>query len=129
MRKLIFLMVLFFAVSAFADVQTVGVSWTRPDFNCDGSTLSDLSGYKVLWGMTQGGPYLNEHDIDGGDILSTTIDITAPENSTVYMVSVAVDIYGNRTDDAGGCGYSNEVAVPFPHSIPMAPTGLGVVVY
>jgi hypothetical protein len=41
------------------------LSWTPPTQNTDGSALSNLAGYKVYWGTSQGN-YSNSVNIDAG---------------------------------------------------------------
>jgi hypothetical protein len=103
---------------------SVNLTWTPPTVNCDSSDLNDLSGYVILWGDTAGGPYTSQHDVDDPFAVSASVDVGQVENVTLYFVTVSVDMSGNRTDDIGGCGYSNEITVPFPRTYPAAPTGV-----
>jgi hypothetical protein len=56
--------------SLFADA-SVPLSWTAPQFNCDGSTLDDLAGYIVLW-WNQASPGTIV-ELDVGLVMTTTI--------------------------------------------------------
>jgi len=103
---------------------SVSLTWNPPVFSCDGSTLDDLAGYVILWGSNSGGPYPNQHHVDDPAATSTTINVGAVENMTLYFVSVSVDSSGNRSDDAGGCGPSNEDSISFGAVSPSPPTGL-----
>ena len=76
-----------------------------------------------MWGFTSGGPYPNQHDVDDPLATSAIVDVGSLENTTVYLVAVSVDTSGNRSDDSGGCGYSNEVVIPFLRTFPAPPTG------
>ena len=107
----------------FAMGATVNLSWNPPVFSCDGSTLNDLAGYVVLWGTTPGGPYLNQHNVDDALATSASVNVGSVENITLYFTSVSVDSSGNRSDDNGGCGPSNEVAISFGAVPPSPPTG------
>ena len=100
-----------------AMAQNVQLQWTATTTNCDLTVAEDVAGYVVLWGPNQGGPYPNE-EVLGAPTISTIVDVGPQENTTLYFVNVAYDVNGNRSDDAGGCGYSNEVAVNFPGVAP-----------
>ena len=102
----------------------VWLSWTPPLLSCDGSGLTDLFGYVVTWGQNPGGPYPNEHSVDDPNATGTTINVGTVENTTLYFVAVSVDTSGNRSDDAGGCGWSNEVLIPFGATPPSPPAGV-----
>ena len=115
-------MVLFLPCYAFAS--SVTFNWMAPTSNCDCSALADLHGYAILWGTSSGGPYLNQHSVDNPAATSVTINVGAVENTTLYFVAISVDSSGNRSDDFGGCGFSNEVAIPFGPVSPSPPSGL-----
>ena len=116
------ILILFFP--SFALGASVTLSWNAPAFSCDGSTLDDLAGYVVLWGFNPGGPYPNQHHVDDPLATSATINVGSVENTTLYFVSVSVDSSGNRSDDVGGCGPSNETTLSFGAVSPSPPTGL-----
>ena len=118
----VFLLVLVFPCYALG--ASVTFNWSPPATNCDGSSLNDLHGYALLWGSTPGGPYLNQHNVDDPTATSVTINVGAVENSTLYFVAVSVDDSGNRSDDLGGCGVSNEISVSFGAVPPSPPSGL-----
>ena len=113
-----------FSFSGATAGSQVTLSWISPEFNCDGSDLDDLSGYVVMWGDTSGGPYTGQHSVDDPNATSAVVDITGIENTTIYFVAVSVDTSGNRSDDVGGCGYSNEYSHPFPRTYPEPPSGV-----
>ena len=102
----------------------VWLSWTPPLISCDGSGLTDLFGYVVTWGPNAGGPYPNAHNVDDPNATGTTIDVGSVENVTLYFVAESVDTSGNRSTDIGGCGWSNEVAIPLGATPPSPPTGV-----
>ena len=105
---------------------SVTLRWTPPVFSCDGSALSDLAGYMILWGSDPGGPYPNRHVVDDPEATSAVVNVGAVEGRTLYFVTVSVDSSGNRSDGYGGCGASNEVAASFGAMPPSPPTGLTV---
>lgn len=125
MKKLIVLIAILVSVNAHA--ASVSLTWGIPQFSCDGSTLDDLAGYIILWGTSPGGPYPNQHNVDDPTATSVTIDVGPVENVTLYFVSASVDTSGNRSDDVGGCGYSNELPLSFGPVRPSPPTNLDAV--
>ena len=74
------------------------LSWTAPTTNEDGSSLTDLDGYRLYYG-NESGNYLCV--IDVGSYTSAEID--GLSNDTWYMVVTAYDYFGNES------GYSNEI--------------------
>jgi hypothetical protein len=83
---------------AFASVVTL--SWDAPTANADGTTLTDLAGYKVYY-CTSSGDY-SEY-IDVGNVLSYMVSDL--ENGFVYYFAVtAYDTSGNESE------YSNDVS-------------------
>ncbi len=124
MKKLPIALILILFFPCFAFGASVSLSWNPPVFSCDGSSLDDLAGYVIMWGSSPGGPYLNQHNVDDPAATSATVNLGAVENVTLYFVSVSVDSSGNRSDDVGGCGPSNEEAISFGAVPPNPPTGL-----
>ena len=124
MKRFFTALILILLFPCFALGASVTFSWNPPVFSCDGSTLGDLAGYVLLWGTSPGGPYPNQHHVDDPDATSASVNVGSVENATLYFVSVSVDSSGNRSDDVGGCGSSNEVAIPFGSVSPSPPTGL-----
>lgn len=113
-----------FIVVPKAQAKQVWLSWTPPLLSCDGSGLTDLAGYVVTWGQNPGGPYPNTHNVDDPSATGTTIDVGSVENTTLYFVSESVDTSGNRSADVGGCGWSNQVEIPFGATPPAPPMGV-----
>ena len=70
------------------------LSWTAPTTNADGTPLTDLAGYRVLWG-TSPGNYTNSAQVNG---LGATLDNLAP--GTYYFVVRAVDTSANESADS-----------------------------
>lgn len=124
MKKYTIALVLILFLPCLALGASVTLTWQPPAFSCDGSTLSDLAGYVIMWGPNSGGPYPNLHNVDDPAATSATVNVGSQENTTLYFVSVSVDTSGNRSDDAGGCGPSNETAISFGPVPPSPPTGL-----
>ena len=124
MTKSFLVLILILLFPCFAMGASVTLHWSAPVFSCDGSSLDDLAGYVILWGTSPGGPYPNQHHVDNPNATSTSVNLGAIESQTLYFVSVSVDSSGNRSDDLGGCGTSNETAVAFSAVAPSPPTGL-----
>ena len=124
MKKFPIALILILLFPWIASGASVSLSWNPPTFSCDGSTLDDLAGYVVLWGSNSGGPYPNQHNVDDPAATSATVNVGAVENVTLYFVSVSVDSSGNRSDDVGGCGPSNEETISFGAVSPSPPTSL-----
>jgi hypothetical protein len=122
MKKISIALILILVFPCFALGATVNLNWNAPVFSCDGSTLDDLAGYVVMWGLNSGGPYPNLHNVDDPLATSASVNVGSVENVTLYFVSVSVDSSGNRSDDNGGCGPSNEAAISFGAVLPSPPT-------
>ncbi len=80
---------------------SVTLSWMPPTENTDNSALSDLAGFKILYGTTPG-VYTNTIDIKNPSISSYVID-NLPQN-TYYFVITAYNSSGISS------GYSNEAS-------------------
>ncbi len=119
---IVLVLLLIFPGTALA--ATVTFNWVAPAFNCDGSDLNDLSGYAIMWGAASGGPYLNQHNVDDSLATSVTVNVGTVENTTLYFVAISVDSAGNRSDDLGACGASNEVSISFGPVAPAPPMSL-----
>lgn len=89
-------------VSAVIATNSVSVSWTPPTQNDDGSTLTDLSGYKIHYG-TQAGNYTSSVAVSSAGV--TRYDIDSLPKGTVYIAMTAVNAAGAESD------FSKEVAV------------------
>jgi hypothetical protein len=73
---------------------SVTLSWTPPTTNEDGSALSDLAGYRVYWGTTQG-VYPNSAPIDNPGTATYVLDNLTPNK--YYFVATAIDTSGNES--------------------------------
>jgi len=78
---------------------SVTLSWTPPQENTDGSTLTDLAGYKVYYG-TSSGSYPNRISIDNPGITTYVVEGLSP--NTYYFTATAVNSTGVESD------FSNE---------------------
>jgi hypothetical protein len=74
------------------------LSWTPPTQNSDGSTLTDLRGYRVYWGTVQGS-YPNSVTLNNPGLTSHVVDQLTP--ATWYFVVTSLNQRG------GESGYSN----------------------
>lgn len=63
------------------------VSWAAPTLNTDGSALTNLSGYRVNYGTTRGGPYTRTVDISNTSITRHVVENLTP--GTYYFAVVA----------------------------------------
>jgi hypothetical protein len=68
------------------------LTWTPPTTNTDGSALTDLAGYKVYWGTTQG-TYPNSASVPGG-VGVTTYMVQNLVSGTYFFVATAVNLAG-----------------------------------
>ena len=74
------------------------LSWIAPTTNEDGTTLTDLAGFKLYYG-TRSGQY--SQVINVGDY--TTAEIGDLGSGTYYLAITAYDTYGNESS------FSNEI--------------------
>ena len=97
------LVAIFFVISSGMTNAThaaqVTLTWDPPTTNTDGTTLTDLAGYKVHYG-TASGNYTTV--IDAANVTSYTVTSLAT-NVTYYFAATAYDTSGDES------GYSNEV--------------------
>lgn len=74
---------------------SVSLSWTPPTQNSDNSPLTDLAGYKIYYGITEG-QYPNAIQIDNPGIATYVIQgLTA---NTYYFVATAINSSGLESD-------------------------------
>jgi len=67
------------------------LSWTAPTRNEDGSTLSDLAGYKIYYGRSSGS-YTDQIRIDNPGVTSYVVDNLTP--NTYYFAATAFNSSG-----------------------------------
>jgi len=72
---------------------SVALSWQEPTLNEDGSTLNDLAGYRVHYGLSSG-DYI-EH-VSVGNYTTCSID-NLPEGEQIFIVVTAYDTSGNES--------------------------------
>lgn len=87
---------------AVAGAKSVALSWTPPTQNADGSTLTDLSGYKIHYG-TASKSYSKSLAVNTAGVTSYQID-NLPEGK-LYFAMTSVNASGAESD------FSSEVAV------------------
>jgi len=88
--------------AATATTQNVTLSWAPPTTNTDGSSLTNLNGYRILYGK-QSGVYTNSVTLNNAGLTRYTLENLA--SGTYYIVMVAVNSGGAESDK------SQEVAV------------------
>jgi hypothetical protein len=74
---------------------TTTLRWDAPTTSADGSPLTDLAGYKVYWGTTQGS-YANSAILNNPGLTTYVIDQLTP--ATWYFVVSAFDTSGNESE-------------------------------
>jgi hypothetical protein len=88
---------------AAPSIRNVQVTWQPPLTNTDGSTLTDLKGYRIVYG-TQPGVYTNSVAVNGTGLINYTIE-NLQSGTKYYFSMVAVNAAGAESD------YSPEVVV------------------
>lgn len=84
-------------------VLAANLSWLAPDSNVDGSTLSDLAGYRVYWGTS---PRTYTETLDISDPSVTSVDVGV-DIGTYYFAMTAIDSAGDESR------FSNELSKTF----------------
>jgi hypothetical protein len=81
-----------FSISVVATATgSATLSWTPPTQNTDGSALSNLAGYKVYWGPSQGN-YTNSVVVNNAGLSSYVVDQLTP--ATWYFAVSALNAVG-----------------------------------
>jgi hypothetical protein len=80
----------------------ISLSWNAPYEREDGTpiAMSEIAGYRVYYGMSQGS-YTEEVDVKDGSTMEVTLDGVA--SGTYYIVVTTYDVDGRES------GYSDEV--------------------
>ena len=71
------------------------LSWTAPTQNVDGSPLSDLAGYNIYYGLSEG-QYDNVVSVDNPGLTTFVVENLAP--NTYFFVATAVNSSGVESD-------------------------------
>lgn len=71
------------------------LSWAPPTQNEDGTALTDLAGYKIYYGVSEGN-YPNEITINNPGVSSYVVDNLSPD--TYFFVSTAFNTSGVESD-------------------------------
>ncbi|HEX7041604.1 MAG TPA: fibronectin type III domain-containing protein [Trueperaceae bacterium] len=103
----------------------VTLTWTAPTQNTDGSPLTDLVGYRIYYGTSEGGPYPNVVSVmDAGATQYIVTGETLSENTTYCFVATAVNAAGLESQ------YSNEACATTPDipEVPNPPSGVSVTI-
>lgn len=74
---------------------SVTLSWTPPTANTDGSPLTDLSAYKIYYGLAQGN-YPNQILINNPGIATFVVEGLTP--NTYFFVATAINTQGFESD-------------------------------
>jgi hypothetical protein len=91
-----------FSISVVATAPgTATLSWTPPTNRIDGTLLTNLTGYKIYWGVTPG-EYPNEATLSNPGLASYVIDQLTP--AKWYFAMTAIDSFGNESE------HSNEAS-------------------
>ncbi len=88
--------------AASATTKSVSVAWTPPTQNADGSTLTDLSGYKIHYGMTSKN-YTQSVAVTNAGL--TRYQLDSMPSGMIYIAMTAVNAAGAESD------FSPEVTV------------------
>lgn len=75
--------------------KNVTVSWQPPTTNSDGSTLTNLGGYKILFG-TKSGTYTQSVTVTGAGLTSYVLDLQS--GAQYFVTMVAVNTAGTESD-------------------------------
>lgn len=76
--------------------RSVRVSWQPPLTNSDGTALTDLTGYRIVYG-TQSGVYTNSVPVNGTGLATYTVE-NLQTGQQYYFAMVAVNAAGTESD-------------------------------
>lgn len=74
-----------------AALGSMTLSWTPPTQNTDGTTLTDLAGYRIYYGLSAG-TYPNKIDINTAGISTFVVENLTP--NTYYVVATSINSMG-----------------------------------
>ncbi len=89
--------------AAAPTLRNVQITWQPPLTNTDGSTLTDLKGYRIVYG-TQAGQYTTSIPVNSTGVATYTVE-DLPTGQKYYFSMVSVNSAGTESD------YSPEVVV------------------
>ena len=78
------------------NLSTAVLNWDAPQTSADGTTLSDLAGFRVYYGTTSPLTTTNSQNVDVGSATSYTFD-SLPAG-TYYFAVAAYDLVNNESD-------------------------------
>lgn len=85
------------AVSQSADA-SMSISWTAPTENTDGSPLTNLSGYRIYYGLEEGN-YPNMVEVNTAGTTTVMIENLVP--GTYYVVATSINANGVESEQSG----------------------------
>jgi hypothetical protein len=88
--------------AAAGGAASVALAWTPPTQNDDGSTLTDLSGYKIHYG-TESGNYSQTVDVENPGL--TRFDLSSLPQGQLFIAMTAVNANGAQSE------FSPEVSI------------------
>jgi hypothetical protein len=74
-------------------IDSVTLAWNAPTTSVDGTQLTDLAGYRILYGPSSPLTPANATTIDVGNV--TTYTVRGLQAGTVYFTVLALDRRGN----------------------------------
>ena len=77
---------------------TATISWSVPLFSTDGSSLTDVAGYRVYYGTS---PTNLAHSISTATSATTSITITGLERRTYYFTVTTLNSMGVESGPSG----------------------------
>jgi hypothetical protein len=118
-QRILSLCVLFIVIFLNASIVAAGrakLTWKQPTTNTDGTTLTDLGGYKIYYGISPGN---YSEVIDVGKVTKYTI-ADLPDGFTYYFVVTAYNTLGYESE------YSNEVSKMIPYHYSVSPMSVNL---
>lgn len=117
MKKQLLILLGLLALATPVVAGDISLSWTAPTQNTDGTPYVDPDGYKVYYGLTNGGPYPTIIDVP--DPATLTVDVLGLTSATYYFVATA---YNTSAQESG---FSNQ-AIKTITSLPNPPLNLTI---
>ena len=84
--------------AATPTTRNVHISWQPPTTNSDGSMLTDLNGYRILYG-TQAGVYTSSVTVNNAGLASYTLE-GLQSDEKYYVIMVSVNSSGAESDNS-----------------------------